>query len=316
MKRIALQCALLLALWVSVQPPVRADAAGELLSRYIAWRGGAAFEHLQSVHERGRIRVGEVDGTFERWLARDGRLREDRSLGPLADSTAVTPDSSWTTNASGQLEESGDHGLAVRRAIALYFADLGHARPDIRLQVLGVEQRENRPWTIVRVGFGGNDIFDLFIDASTGELLGERITQDRVTRFIRYGDWRMIGAIRFAFEQRITAADPGADETRRLDSIEVNPALAAELFARPAPKQSWSFAHERSSTGWLPFEFYNNDQIFVPASVNGHPLNLVLDSGADITILDKSVAGQIGASLSGAVPVGGTGGQSTMQLAP
>ena len=312
----ACSLALVFALCAAAQPPARADRAGELVSKYIAWRGGAAFENLQAIHERGRIRIGEVDGTFERWLARDGRMREDRSLGPLADSTAVTAEASWTVNASGQLEEPGDHGLAARRAIALYFADPRHPRPGMTVRWLGIEQREDRAWNVVRISFGDNDSFDLFIDASTGELLGERTTQDRVTRFTRYGDWRRVGGMRFAFEQRSTGADPHADEIRHLESVEADPALAAGLFTRPAPKQAWSFANGRGSTGWLAFEFYNNDQIFVPARVNGHAVDVVLDSGADISILDKSVAGQIGATLSGSVPVGGTGGQSTMQLAP
>lgn len=316
MKHIATHCVLLLAGLLAAPAPARADDAGEILSKYIAWRGGAPFENLQAIHERGRIRIGEVDGTFERWLARDGRLRQNRSLGPLTDATAVTADANWTTNASGQLEEPGDHGQELRREIALGFADLGRQHAGMSYRLLGVEQQYERPWSVVRVSFGGNDTYDLFIDAASGELLGERITQDRATRFIRYGDWRMVAGIRMAFEAHITHADPGADETLRLDSIDANPTLEAGLFARPTPQQTWAFRDGHDSTGWLDFEFFNNDQIFVPASVNGRAVNLVLDSGADITILDKSTADLIGATLSGAMPIGGTGGQSTMQLAP
>jgi hypothetical protein len=315
MQRAATLLSLLTLLFASSMP-ARADDALDLLSKYLAWRGGARFEALQTVHERGQVRLGEVEGSFERWLGRDGRLRQNRSLGPLEDSEAVTANSNWTTNASGQLEELGDHGQEDRRAIALAFADLGRLHAGMSYQSLGTEQYDGRPWAVVRVGFGGNDSYDLFLDAASGELLGERITQDRATRFVHYGDWRMVSGIRMAFEQRVTSSNPGADETRRLASIEVNSTLAASLFAPPVPKRSWSFSAGRSSTGWIPFEFYNNDQIFIPATVNGRATSFVLDSGADITILDKATASTIGAKLSGAVPVGGTGGQATMQLAP
>jgi hypothetical protein len=40
---------------------------------------------------------------------------------------------------------------------------------------------------VVRVGFGGADTYDLFIDARTGELLGERITEDQQTQKIGPG---------------------------------------------------------------------------------------------------------------------------------
>jgi hypothetical protein len=316
MKHTVVLLASLLSLCLANLAPARTDDAREILSKYLAWRGGARFEALQTMHERGRIRIGEIDGSFERWLDRNGRFRENRSLGPLQQSEAVTAHSSWTTNASGQLEEPGDHGQEDRRAIALAFGDLGQANAGISYQLLGVEQYDGRPWAVVRLSFGGNDSYDLFIDEVTGRLLGERITQDRVRRFVRFGDWRVVSGIRMAFEQHVTSGNPGADETRHLTSIDVNAALSASLFARPVPTRSWSFSSGHSSTGWMPFEFFNNEQIFVPASVNGHAVSFVLDSGADITILDKATAIMIGAALSGAVPVGGSGGQATMQLAP
>ena len=175
---------------------------------------------------------------------------------------------------------------------------------------------DGRSWTIVRVGFGDNDTYDLLLDAKSGELFGERITQDRVTHLVRYGDWRVVSGIRMAFEERVTSSSADATEVSRYDSIEVNPVLAAEHFARPAARQSWAFPAGRHSTGWIPFEFFNNEQIFIPATVNGLATTLVLDSGADITILDQATAGRIGARPGGAVPVGGSGGQATMQLAP
>ena len=292
------------------------DDARALLAKYVAWRGGARFEALQSVHERGQIRVGEVDGTYERWLGREGRLRQNLSLGPLQEAEAVTSSSNWTTNASGQLEELGDHGQEDRRAIALAFADLGRPEGGFTYQLAGTEQVDGRSWTIVRLAFGGTDTYDLLLDAASGELLGERITQDRATRFVRYGDWREISGIRMAFEEQVTHSNPGGDETRRVSAVDINPVLDAGLFVPPPPKRSWAFAQGRHSTGWLPFEFFNNDQIFVEATVNGRATTLVLDSGADITILDKATALSLGAQLSGALPVAGTGGQSTMQLAP
>ena len=315
MKRLAAVTASLLALLFAAAAPAAADDAGAVLSKYVAWRGGARFEALRSVHERGRIRIGEVDGTFERWLGRDGRLRQNRVLGPLADSEAVTAESNWTTNASGQVEDLGDRGQEDRRAIALSFADLGRQETGVSYSLRGIERQDGRRWTVLRASFGGNDSYDLLLDAKSGELFGERITQDGVTRLVRYSDWRKVAGIRMAFEARTTSANSAVAEHRRFELIEVNPPLAAELFARPAGRQTWAFAPGRDATGWIEFEFFNNDQIFIPASVNGRAVTFVLDSGADITILDQATASQLGVKLGGSMPVGGTAGQATMQLA-
>jgi hypothetical protein len=203
MKRRTAAAIALMALLFTGLAPANVDDVPDVLSKYIAWRGGPRFEALRSVHERGQIRVGEVDGTFERWIGRDGRLRQDRSLGPLADSEAVTAQSNWTTNASRQVEDLGDRGQGDRRTIALTFADLGRQNAGVSYSLLGTEQHDGRLWTVIRVGFGGNDTYDLLLDAKTGELFGERITQDRATRFVRYSDWRKISGIRMAFEVKV-----------------------------------------------------------------------------------------------------------------
>ena len=316
MKPTAVAALTLVALLATGMATAQADEVGDVLAAYMAWRGGASFEALQSLHLRGQLQVGEAHGTTERWLDRGGRFREDRTLGPVMISEAVTSQSDWTINASGQVEELGDHGQADRRQIALTFADLGREIRGRSYRLLGTESHDDRTWTIVRMGFGDNDTYDLLLDAKSGELFGERITQDGVTHLVRYGDWKMVAGVRMAFEERVTSASADATEVRRYDAIEVNPVLAAQHFARPVATQSWAFPAGQHSTGWIPFEFFNNEQIFIPATVNGLAVTFVLDSGADITILDQATARSIGARPGGAVPVGGSGGQATMQLAP
>jgi hypothetical protein len=41
---------------------------------------------------------------------------------------------------------------------------------------------------VVRISFGDADTYDLFIASDSGEPLGERITKDQKTRFVRLSD--------------------------------------------------------------------------------------------------------------------------------
>jgi len=315
MIRTALLAATLGALLPAAGATANPPELQSLLADYIAWRGGQQFEALQSVHEKGNGRVGEIAGAFELWLVRDGRLRRNRSLGPATETAAVTSDGAWKSNASGQIEDLADGGQAQRRAVALAFADVGKADAGMTYRLLGTEQREQRTWSVVRVSFGGNDTYDLFL-APSCELLGERITEDRATRFVRFGRWQSVSGVRMPFEVRVTGANAATQEYARIDSLELNVTPGPEVFARPAPAQTWSFAAGRHSTRWLDFEFFNDSQIFIPATLNGRAVQVILDSGADITVVDKSLATSMGLKLSAAAPVTGTGGESTMQLVP
>jgi len=286
--------AFLAAVLLAGTPLASPSTVPTALSKYVVWRGGSNFEALKSLHQTGTTRLGAADGRIEQWLVRDGRMRRNRSLGPVADSRAINKESSWATNASGQVEDQGDGGEGDRRALTLAFADVGRADVGLQFEERGVETYDGRDWTVIRVRFAGEDTYDLLLDATTGELLGERITQDRATRFIHYGDWRFVSGVRVPFEEHVTSASAEAEEFTRFESVAVNSPPAAEVFARPQSARTWAFATGRHSTGWIPFEFFQEDQIFVPATING----------------------RIGAKLGEAVPIGGTGGQSTMQLAP
>jgi len=160
---------------------VSAAGAEELhgvLEKYIAWRGGSAFEAMESFHERGELRLGNTGGRFERWSARDGRMRRELTLGPITNVEVATATGGWTSNASGQVDDLPDDGLSDRRETLVAF------KPDARragatLSLLPAERREGKTWAVLRVRFTGPDTYDLFVSASTGELFGQRITEDR-----------------------------------------------------------------------------------------------------------------------------------------
>ena len=293
--------------------PVRADEVQSVLAKYMAWRGGAAFQAMQSFHERGEVVAGGARGTYEQWMLSDGRLRRNDSLGPMLSRQAITPAGGWRSNASGQIEELGDDAERARREVFLTF-DPAAERHGARHSLLGTEERDGKVWDVVRVEFAGHDSYDLFIAPATGELLGERITEDRKTRFVRFADWRSVDGVRMPFAQQQSGSNAADDQSQHAISIEINVHIPQAVFSRPAGTKIWRFASGRTSTGWIEFEYFGDSQIFIPASVNGNPISLLLDSGAGITVVDSSYAAKIKLKGSGSLGVSGTVGQSTMQL--
>jgi hypothetical protein len=246
----------------------------------------------------------------------DGRFRQHGKLGLISNDEAVTPESNWTRNTSGQIEDIGDNGESDRRLTVLTFAKGVEPHAGVSYTLLAPEEREGRTWEVLRVGFGGADAYDLFIDGGTGELLGERITEDQQVRFVRYDDWRLVSGVRMPFGEHDRGANRADDQDLQARAIQINLPLPATLFARPASVRLWRFANGRRSTGWMDFEFFDDERIFIPSTVNGHPVNLILDSGAGISVLDSAFAKSVKIKGGGSIGVMGVGGNSTMQLAP
>ena len=307
---IRITAALMLLLGVST---VQADELQTVLAKYASWRGGAAFQAMRSFRERGDVTTGGLHGKYDKWMLSDGHLRRSDSLGPLSGEQAITTVAGWRTNTSGQIEDLDKDAERIRRGVYLEFDEAAKSH-GARYSLFGTEERDGRLCDVVRITFGGPDTYDLFIAPATGELLGERITEDRKTRFVSYADWRLVGGVRMPFAQRQTSSNAADDQSRLAKSIQVDVKVEQILFARPAEKKIWSFASNQTSTGWIDFEYFSDSQIFVPASVNGDPIKLLLDSGAGITVIDSAYAARLKLKPSGSLGVTGVVGQSTMQL--
>jgi hypothetical protein len=76
-----------------------------------------------------------------------------------------------------------------------------------------------------------------------------------------------------------------------------------------------AFAKGATATAPLPFEFYLGSRIYIPATVAGTETHVLLDSGAEATVLDKAFAEKAGIKRTGVVTAIGTGGRQEAEIA-
>jgi hypothetical protein len=177
------------------------------------------------------------------------------------------------------------------------------------------EQRDGRTWAVIRVTFGDPDTYDVFLDPKTGELLGWRAMIDRRGQFLRFGDWRMVEGVRMAFLSEELHDNPGENVVLRWSKVELNTKVDDALFVRPESFKLATFDGSAHGTAPIAFDFYNSNRIFIPATINGRPVKLLLDSGADATVIDTALAKELGLKLEGEGVANGTGGQTSTAMA-
>ena len=289
--------------------PACADTLSDLVDRYVAWRGGPTFEHLTSVHETGTLETGGLKGTFEAWSERAGRQRTQYDLGVVKQTSVVDAARSWDTSPSGQVENAPDADVVDSlRDAALQFGDALRGRDGAKAMLSPSEARDGRSWSVVHVAFGTEDAYDVFIDPNTGELGGIRVNENRKGRFEGFGDWRVVDGVRMPFLQTVKSDLPGGDSTARIEKMELNHAFQADLFGRPGVVRRAGFANGATGTGWIPFEFFGGNRIYFPAKVNGHAMIVLLDSGAESSVIDRAYAATLGMNPKGGITGAGAGG--------
>ena len=100
----------------------------------------------------------------------------------------------------------------------------------------------------------------------------------------------------------------------RLDSVWVNEALPADLFAPPSDQGAVRYL-KTPGLARLPFE-YQARHVWLRASVNGGPpADFIFDTGASLTVLDSAYAAKIGLQTEGLQQGQGAGATGSASFA-
>ena len=304
---------------VSVSSPAMADPActlPEIVARYENWRGGDAFRAVKTLHINADVEASGLKGTSEEWSDNGGRIRTDIDLHVYKQQLALTPNSGWETTLAGQVQSLAlVNRLSLERNHRLLMPDGLRDGGAEAVKLAGCASENGRTKASLLVSFGDADSYTVSIDAENGELLGVRETENRQETLISFAEWRVVDGVRFAFvttSQKLAEHDT---QISKVTALAVNGALAEAVFDRPQGVHLTRFANGATSTGWIDFDFLNNKLIVFSAKINGQPVRVLLDSGAEVSVADKSFAKSIQLGGEGALPLQGVGGVESVSMA-
>lgn len=297
--------------------PLPAQEGREALERHIEWLGGAeAWRVVAGLRMSGTLAVAGLQGTLVVTVHRDGYQRTEYDLEVVEGVEAVTPEDAWEINPSGQVETMGADKAAVqRRGIGQAFQWHLLRRDDSEVSFPGAEEKDGREWEVVRFSYPDGDSLDLFLDPADGSCTWARRREDTETSWIRYGDWRRVDGLRVPFSQETIADSPMKNQSVTWTEVSILDAMKPATFRRPASDASPAHIRDASgSTPWISMDLFLDRYIYLPGKVNGVETEIVLDSGAGMTVLDEATAKRAGLVGAGALAAEGTGGEVAAAL--
>ena len=295
-----------------------APDAAPLLDRHVAWLGGwPALDAVDDLSLAGTIEVAGLKGALDIRLRRDGRQRLDFDLKVMSGTETVDGDDAWARNPSGQIEDLGvEKVTAARRNLDRAFNR--HLRGEgVEVTRQPDETRDGRAWAVLRFAYPDGDLYDLLVDAATGESVWSRETSDGRVTWAHSLDLRVVDGRRLAYRQETLAEQALENQTVTWSTITVNAGLGDDVFGRPGAAPAgrlFTLPAGASATAWLPVELLFERYIMLRGRVGGVETDILLDSGAGMTVLDEAFAKKLGLESSGALPAQGVGGTTTAGL--
>jgi hypothetical protein len=300
----------------AVQQRVQRDPrVDSLVERYIAWRGGSAFERLRSIFTVAEVDMDGLKGLTREWRERAGRTRDEVDLGVTKGLSVRTLTSGWNKDEALVSPVSHYDVQDARREVATEFGSALRGGGGATLERLADEEFDDRRYAVLRIHFGDADFYDLILDPASGALHANRIRQDGRARFTRLSDWRFVDGVRMPFLREEYRSNGKLSATIRVHSVSLNGRFADSLFAKPRSERTLTFASGVRSTGPIRYNPFTGTRIYIPAKVNGTPVEVLLDSGADNIVLDRGFAERIGKKIVGSAHATGSGGEQDAGLA-
>jgi hypothetical protein len=309
-----------LTILILAAPAARAaiDAEAQaLVDLHVAWLGGwAALESQHDFTLAGTIEVSGLTGTISVRGRQDLRLRSDYDLKVVQGSECLDGGGSWERNPSGQIEDLGlDKATQLRRQVDRAFSR--HLRGDgVQVAAAGSLARDDRAWAVLRFTFPDDDYYDLLVDPATGESVWSRAVEDGHETWTKSSDFRLVDGARLAFKQETFGEQVAENQAISWSRVAFNTGLTDSVFARPGAAAGIARVDGRAAvSAWQPIELYLDRWIYLHGTVNGIDTDILLDSGAGMTVLDRAFAERAGLKTAGTLAARGTGGVTEASMA-
>lgn len=266
-------------------------------------------------HYSGEIRSGALEGKFECWEDSAGRYRIDVDAGAVRISNRVDGENGFSLTPGGQVETLSAQDCE-RRLLSMLVTYAGVLKGDhgAKISDLPGKHKTATDECGFRVSFPNGDEYDFYLRPD-GELrrVEERV-EGRASSTTTFSDWRMVNGVRLPYATETVNISDGQSTTLRVTEDRVNPELDVAVFAKPEVKSRLAFSEGAHDSGVVPFELFSGDRLFFSGAVGGKDLAVLLDSGAEVTVIDAGFARAVGLRPSGRVNVRGTGGSTDTEV--
>jgi predicted aspartyl protease len=187
--------------------------------------------------------------------------------------------------------------------------------PGVRVTYAGRDTINGAPCEALSLEVDEGAPCRLFLDDSTHLMRRMEIQAPEGNMVHTYDDYRRVGGIMFPFVQRSELTSLGQIVEIRYAEVAPNALIDPASFVPPASSErDYRFVSGRGSAT-VPFE-YRHRHIFLPVRIaeRTEEVLFLVDSGASMTVIDSTIAAELGFPMGGIIPGAGAGGMANFHM--
>jgi len=296
------------------------DDPYEILNRQIEASGG--LERLKaekSQYIEAELSVAGMTGTLKAWSARPDLSRAEIDLGILKITQGDNGKFSWVLDSNGKLQKTSklDQAAQDRKKVKKLMSEFKHIDPESEIFTVtleGTEEVEGKKCYVIKITNSINDdYYTSYIN--TSDFMTEKAVsiQGKNSSDSYFGDYRKVEGLKVAFWTKEVSHQTGQPHEISINKYVSNPEIDPGLFDPPEEKgKDFRFITGNSSEN-VPFRLIGN-HIYIPVTVNCKERLWVLDTGAGMSVIEKSFADELGLKGEGDMKGVGAGGTVDIQL--
>lgn len=271
-----------------------------ILDKNIAAMGGWDKINAQhEIHWKGTLVIegASLNGTIEMWNRPPDRSRQEFDIKVIRQVSGDNGQFAWRVDQNGKLQISRDSASLKERELGIRMAAREHMKRDSKVFAVTFDRLDTAAGQTCYVLKTTNTInsfvsYDFYDTASYLPIKNVTVKPDGETQTIS-GDFRDVSGVLYPFRLQQLELPVQQRTTIVISSVDVNQPIASSLFEPPSEeKKDFRFPAGKSMIE-VPFKFIEL-HIFVPLTINGKTKLWIIDSGAEVTVVEKEFADTLG----------------------
>ena len=264
--------------------------------------GGEAVRNIRVIHTIDSLSMAGMTGMTESWWVRDPFMGFSATeIGPIKQQVLMIGDSVWTVDRNGHLSPGGmeQRDQMMLSRVTVFYDYLF----DASMVSIGADTLIDSVLTVPMHLEDQPNVVFYYSKETWLPLLMTAVTMGIEVRSYP-DDYENIEGIVSATTSISTIPAMGQEIVNWNILTEYNVAVPESIFVLTSAGGDWELENPGVPTAFS----LKGEHIYLDGEVSGTPVTILLDSGAGATVLDSTLAAELGLEGTGSLPARGIGG--------